>query len=50
MKKLQLCTDDEKGKFVMLDWNVDAYQNIFENLEDAEIEIDEALDFIGKYH
>lgn len=49
MKKLQLCTDDEKGKFVMLDWNVDAYQNIFENLEDAEIEIDEALDFIGKY-
>lgn len=49
MKKLQLCTDDERGKFVMLDWNVDAYQNIFENLEDAEIEIDEALDFIGKY-
>ncbi|THW21604.1 hypothetical protein D6C98_02915 [Aureobasidium pullulans] len=49
MKKFQLCTDDEKGKFVMLDWNIDAYQNIFENLEDAEIEIDEALEFIGKY-
>ncbi|THW67635.1 hypothetical protein D6D20_00439 [Aureobasidium pullulans] len=49
MKKLQLCTDDEKGKFVMLDWNIDAYQNIFENLEDAEIEVDEALEFIGKY-
>ncbi|THY17595.1 hypothetical protein D6D01_07469 [Aureobasidium pullulans] len=49
MKKLQLCTDDEMGKFVMLDWNIDAYQNIFENLEDAEIGVDEALDFIGEY-